>query len=330
MRTARVGSVAIFAAAFFSGYLVCGAQILPHGVRPGAAPRTPDEAAYRQLARQRTIDSQNQAEMRRAENTARASARLPQEKFGKLTPKEKKRIEALRAPNPQDLETYKDFLAQPHTGIVRLLPGYNCESKYVVRVDGNCVNMVPGSSFHRFREDALSGDILFMDDTLIAEGFFSNSIMTGLGDIPMTDVSLATNGVKFLTDFLPSTELTDVKKQYAEISKGIITGNYAYSNSLSAVLDMTYALRVIAYRNGNNVLKRINRDQMLGVTPSPESKNMMFLALKGDTRIDLTLSFRVIRKDTDGSITLIWKELARKDAPEIVFPDDVELDDFKH
>jgi hypothetical protein len=300
-------------------------QPLPSGSRTTSA----DGEAYRQIQRQRAMDIRNQAEMRRTEQAAQASARLPQEKFGRLSAKEKKKIEALRAPKPEDIAANKDFLAQPNTGIVRLLPGYNCESKYVVRVDGNCVNMVPGGSSHRFREDALSGDILFMDDTLIVEGFFSNSIMTGLGDIPISDVSLTSSGMKYLTDFSPVSELAAVKKQYSEISNGIITDNHAYSNRLSAVANMTYALRIVAYRNGNNVMKRISREQLRGIEPAADSKNMMFLALKEDTRIDLTLSFRIIRKDTDGSITLIWKELSRKDSPEIIFPDNVELADFK-
>lgn len=309
----------------FSGFVY--SQVMPQGSR--SVPRSADEAAYRQLQRQRAMDAQAQAEMRRAEQAARASARPPQEKFGRLTPKEKKRMEALRAPNPEDIAANKDFLAQPNTGIVRLLRGYNCESKYVVRVDGNCVNMVPGSSHHRFREDAISGDILFMEDALFAEGFFANSIMTGLGDIPITDVSLTTSGMKYLTDFAPAAELDAVRKQYSEISNVIIIDNHAYSNRLLAVANMTYGLRIVAYRNGNNVLKRINRDQLRGIEPMADSKNVMFLALKDDTRIDLTLSFRIIRKDPDGSITLLWKELGRKDSPEIIFPDNVELADFK-
>jgi hypothetical protein len=308
---------------------ICGAQVLPQGVRPGAAPRTPDEAAYRDLARQRIIDSRNQGEMRRTEQIARESARLPREKFGKLTAKEKKRIEAMRAPNPQDLVTYSAFLSQPGTGIVRLLPGYNCESKFVVRVDGNCANNLPGGSFHRFREDALSGDIVFLDGDLVAEGFFSNSIMTGLGNIPLDQVSSETRGMKFLTEFKPEADLALVKKQYLQVLKGVEVGEHVYANRLSAVPDMTYALRIIAYKNGNNVNKRLNRYQLLGIEPPPESQDLMFLALKQDTRVDLTVSFRVIRKDADGSITLIWKELSRKEPPEIVFPDEVALADFK-
>jgi hypothetical protein len=57
--------------------------------------------------------------------------------------------------------------------------------------------------------------------------------------------------------------------------------------------------------------------------------DMMFLAIKDDKRVDLTISFRIIRKDADGSITLIWKELATKDVPELVFADNAVLKDFK-
>ena len=328
MRKARGVFVAMMAAVLLSG--VCEAQtVYPRGVNPNAAPRTPDEAAYRQLARQRAIDAQNQGEMRRVEQAARSSARLPQEKFGKLTPKERKKIEALRAPDPADLATYKDFLAQPDTGIVRLLPGYNCESKYIVRVDGNCANSLPGASFHRFRQDSISGDMVFLDGDLIAEGFFSNSIMTGLGNIPLDQVTIETRGMKFLTDFKPDTDLGIVKTQYLQILKGLQIDEFIYANRLLAIPDMTYALRIIAYRNGNNVTKRLNRYLLLGVTPPPESQDMMFMALKNDTRIDLTVGFRVIRRDSDGSITLIWKELGRKEAPEITFPDEVALADFK-
>jgi hypothetical protein len=56
---------------------------------------------------------------------------------------------------------------------------------------------------------------------------------------------------------------------------------------------------------------------------------MMFLALKDDNRTDLTVAFRIIRKDADGSITLVWKKLVEKTPPEIVFPDDAPMMDFK-
>ncbi|MEP6903577.1 MAG: hypothetical protein ABJA66_17775 [Actinomycetota bacterium] len=42
--------------------------------------------------------------------------------------------------------------------------------------------------------------------------------------------------------------------------------------------------------------------------------------LDGDNRIDLTLAFRVIRKEPDGGITLLWKEIERQKSPPIKFP----------
>lgn len=320
----------VIMAAIFGGYLVnAGAQVLPQGVRPGTQARNQDEVANQQLRRDRAQEAQSQYDMRRLEQAADSSVRLPREKIGKLTPKEKKKIEAMRMPNPEDIAAYSEFLSQPNTGIVRLLPDFNCESKYVVRVDGNCANSLPGASYHRFRKDSISGDILFMDGVLFAEGFFSNSIMTGLGDIPLDQVSAATDGMKFLTDFEPGRDIESVKKQYAQVLKGVTTDGHIYANRLIALPGMTYALRIIAYKNGNNIVKRLNRYALLEIAPPPESQDMMFLALKDDNRLDLTVAFRIIRVSTDGSITLIWKEMGRKDVPELTFADDVALVDFK-
>lgn len=293
MRTVRTVKILTAAAIIVCGYATGSAQVLPQGVRPGSAPRSQDEAAYRQLQRQRNVDAANQGEMRRMERAAQRSYRLPQEKIGRLTAKERKQLEALRAPSQEDIAAYKDFLTQPNTGIVRLLPGSNCESKYTVRVDGACENMVPGSSYHRFRDDAIAGDLLFMDGALIAEGFFSNTILTGLGKIPLSDASLSSAGMKFLTSFEPSNEINKAKEQNKTLQGGIIEGNYAYSSRLKAIAGMTYGMRIVAYRNGNNVLKRINRDEVSSLLGGRDDRNMMFLALKKDKRVDLTLAFKI-------------------------------------
>jgi hypothetical protein len=328
MKKARAGYFTMVTAVFLGGCIVCGAQIMPSGVRVGQ-PRTQDEIRDQQLRRDRANEARNQYDMRRLEQAAAASFRLPREKIGRLSAKEKKKIEALRTPDAEDLNTYSAFLSQPDTGIVRLLPDFNCESKYVVRVDGKCANSLPGASYHRFRNDSISGDILFMDGVLFAEGFFSNSIMTGLGDLPLDQITPTTGGMKFLTDFEPGRDIESAKKQYSEVLKGVKTDGHVYANRLLAVPGMTYALRIIAYKNGNNVVKRLNRYALLEIAPPPESQDMMFLALKEDNRVDLTVIFRIIRGGADGSITLIWKELGRKEAPELVFPDDKMLTDFK-
>ena len=64
---------------------------------------------------------------------------------------------------------------------------------------------------------------------------------------------------------------------------------------------MTYALRVIAYRG--NLYKVFNR--------------FRYDVLRGDNRIDLTLAFRVLRKEKDGSLLILWKELKRGESPKL-------------
>jgi hypothetical protein len=41
--------------------------------------------------------------------------------------------------------------------------------------------------------------------------------------------------------------------------------------------------------------------------------------LDGDKRVDVTLAFRVIRIGEDGSVTILWKELQRKEAPKLKY-----------
>jgi len=43
--------------------------------------------------------------------------------------------------------------------------------------------------------------------------------------------------------------------------------------------------------------------------------------LEGDDRVDVTIAFRLLKKDAaTGIYTLLWKELGRRDAPKIIFP----------
>jgi hypothetical protein len=76
-----------------------------------------------------------------------------------------------------------------------------------------------------------------------------------------------------------------------------------YKKTAPVVENATYALRVIAYKG--NILRTY--------------RGFVFDMLAGDKRIDLTLAFRVVRKDDDGGVTIIWRELARRESPRIKF-----------
>ncbi|NJM52897.1 MAG: hypothetical protein HC846_05585 [Blastocatellia bacterium] len=201
-------------------------------------------------------------------------------------------------PSPEDLSKFADFLRKPRTGIFRLMNDVGCDSNvYVIHVDNNCQNAIPGSSFYSFREreytSAYLSDIRFKDGLLITDGLLSQNILVRLGNVPLEDLSTASEGMKFLVDFVPEIVNTKATRQYIEIVKGIKADRYEYRKVIPATENMTYAMRIIAYRGSFY----------------RSFRGWIFDLISGDDRFDLIVGFRVVRKDEDGSVTILWKEL---------------------
>jgi hypothetical protein len=213
------------------------------------------------------------------------------------------------SPGNEDLTKYARFLKEPNTGIFRLLPDLNCdENPLVIKVDEKCLSAIPESSFYSFREKEYTPEILsdirLENNHLVTNGILAQGILVSLGDVPLENVSLKSEGMAFLNAYSPHTSAADAQKQFLEMAKGVSSGQYAYRKAFPVKVDTTFALRVIAYRGNFFRMFRGYRYDLL----------------EGDKRIDLTLAFRVIRKGTDGGVTLLWKELQRRKSPRIEFP----------
>ncbi len=212
-------------------------------------------------------------------------------------------------PNPQDLTKYGRFLEQPRTGIFRLMPDIGCmENVNVIRADALCLNYVPESSYYSFREKEhtieLLADIRLKNGVLISDGILSQGILVNLGEVELDKVEPQSEGLDFLSGFAPNSQGIEAQKQYLQMMRGVKIGRFEYKKAHPIIENSTYALRVVAYRG--NIIRSF--------------RGWRFDLLGGDKRIDLTLAFRVIRKDADGSFTLLWKEIERKEAPRLVFP----------
>jgi hypothetical protein len=231
------------------------------------------------------------------------------------------KIEAEKKPDEADSAKFADFLKQPNTGLIRLFPYLPCYEKYLIRIDGECANFIPTGWAYSFRAKAYSDqaffDLKLKDGNLITGSAISLGILTVLGDIPLENVSLTSDGMKFLAELKPETQQAESEKQMSGVASGIEADGYRYSNKVKFEEQKTYGLRVIAYRVQSKV-----RILLVG-DPENGFGSGSFPLNKYDKRDDLTIVFRIVRKEEDGNITILWKELSRAEAPKLIFSKEI-------
>ncbi len=211
-------------------------------------------------------------------------------------------------PKAEYLSKYAQFLAQPKTGIFRLLPDNDCaENALVVKANEDCLKTIPDSSFYSFREiehthEAVA-DIRLKDGILVTDGVLAHGMIVNLGDVVLDKVSLGDESLIYLRNYQPKELSRDALKQHKELQSGVKLGKYEYRSIHYAKENSTYVLRVIAYKG--SIFRSF--------------RGFNYDLLEGDKRIDLTVAFRIIRKESDGSVTMIWKELERRKSPKLKF-----------
>lgn len=293
-------------------------------------PNTSNEELRRQMEatarREADLDRRMRA-MRQLENRMRALSELDSRVLGnvpRLDKKARERVNHLRVIDPADQAKYAEFLRAGRTGIFRLFPDFDCVTYNYIRIDGDCANFVPESSSFSFRTkkyvDRFYEDIELMGGEITGAGFFSQTIFASLGDVPIEQIDPTHKGLEFLTGFEPALDASGARKQAAQFVRGVESGGYKYSQSVKPVLDKTYAIRSVAYKLANSLPPYSDR------TSTVELK---FHSLSFDKRADVIVVFRIVRQSADGNLTILWKELDRKDAPKLKFAKGEALVDFR-
>jgi hypothetical protein len=216
----------------------------------------------------------------------------------KMTEAQKK----LLAVSSEDRAAFASFLRQSDTGIVRLLPQGKYESDFTVKADRSPDDVLPirgGGAFYSFTEKTHSlgpwSEIGLQDDKLIT-GFASASLglITSIGDAPLETISLSSPGVEYLAGFVPPARYIEAYEQDRNNLKGIAAGSYTYQSVYPAVANTTYVLRSTAYHR--------------------QPRNPLVVQYPGS---DVLIAFRIIRKDADGSVVILWKRLQKFRAPKL-------------
>lgn len=224
----------------------------------------------------------------------------------KMTEAQKK----LLAPSPEDQAAYRDFLRQPHTGLVRLMPRGQYEFSPTIDASRDPDTVLPilgGGAFYSFTERTHNfgpwSEISFQGDKLIV-GFTSQSLglMMALGDVPLDSVTQATPGVEYLTQFKPPTALDEATAQRQRDFQGFEVDAHRYQSTWAASLNRTYVVRSVIYKKEGRLIAggRI-------YVPHPYEYE----------GADALFAFRIVRVSEDGSLTILWKRLQKFSPPKI-------------
>jgi hypothetical protein len=236
-----------------------------------------------------------------------------------LVRKRNKFADSLVTPTKEESSEHRETLSQSNSGIVTLLGPNSCsqpidDPEEVLITGTNCLDQaIPGLgrqfSF-RSRDHVSMGlaDLGIAAGWFFGYGYFTQTILTDLGDIPLREVSLDRPGLEFLREFIPATTIEGSNKQRVELENGVVRDELQFFNAVKAVTNHTYILRSVAYRG--ELVTVLN----LG------DRKVRFDRLKGDKREDVIVAFRVIHVNDNGTVRLIWRKLSGKDSPELPMP----------
>ena len=183
----------------------------------------------------------------------------------------------LLAPSTQDLVDNQSFLTQPNTGLMRLLPREVVDKKdSMATKELNIRGSGAYYSFFYVAHDYGYGSDLELSRDVLSTGFAGADfgIMTEVGNIPLTDISLDHSMVTFLRQYQPPTNELAARETYQKLHAGFVISGQEYRRSLPLKVGSTYLLRSVVY-----------------------------------DYYDTLSAFTVMRKDHDGSAIIAWKRL---------------------
>lgn len=224
--------------------------------------------------------------------------------YRKPAKKELKLVE----PRRELFDNYAGFLRQSNTGLTKLIADKGCSEnmKVVVATDDCLKYTMPGAgSSFSFRTKTYRiprlADLTFTDKSFQATGNLLHGILVNVGNVPLENVNLQTKGLKYLTDFQPEPDFEKGKVIGAKLVEGIENDGFLYRRGLFIVENTTFVLRSIAY--GGKSFRSI-----AGIT---------YNEFDFDKRKDIIIAFRIVEKDAEGNVTILWRQLQEKVSPDI-------------
>lgn len=205
-----------------------------------------------------------------------------------------------------DKREYAAFLKRPDTGLIRLAPTGDCSRLLdVTKPNSECLHyLLPGKGqAYSFRRHDYShpafADLERTPDTFVLGGTFVLGLITTLGEAPIESIDLSDSTVSALTTFMPAVATAEASKQENDLKNGLVIGGQTYRKFASIEEGATYLLRSVAFK--------------VRLTNAPNEKGQA--SLDSDERRDVTVVFKVVRRDAQDTMLLLWRKLTDKESP---------------
>jgi hypothetical protein len=235
---------------------------------------------------------------------------IPENPFARTDPAVELRLKAKKrmALTSDEKKAFSDLLDQPKTGAIRLQAETDCSGIRLVNdeIDETCLNnFLPGKgAAYSFRKKDYAlkelGDIHINGDVFDSPGIFTLALFAALEETEIASVSLGLKTVNDLLSFAPPTSVDEIKRYEQTSVKGFALGAAYVTRTAPIVENKTYLLRLIAYK----AHMKVNGKSELTHNNDPQRK-------------DILIAFAVVKRDAKKGMILLWKELSRKEAPEI-------------
>jgi len=179
---------------------------------------------------------------------------------------------AFLLPSEEDFASFRDFLLQPDTGLVRLMPREKYDGEMLIRGGGAYYSFVKLTNAYG------GGSDIALEQETLRTGFAGADFgfLTVIGDVPLDGISLDQPGVRYLAALNTPTTESEAREQQRRSSLGVEADGFFYRSFLSIAVNTTYALRSTNYAAS-----------------------------------DVLVVFRVTRRDIDGSAIVGWKMLKK-------------------
>jgi hypothetical protein len=186
----------------------------------------------------------------------------------------------LLAPSEEDRAAYAGFLGQRDRGLIRLLPRevYDKDTTLTVRGGGSYY------SFANLTHAYGRGSDIALEQGFLKVGFAGADygMLINVGDVPLEEINTEHPSVKFLAAYSTVLEEPQARLEQRRFGGGTKIDGVMYSERVRAQVKSTYIVRSINYSDS-----------------------------------DVLVAFRVIRKDTDGSLIIAWKMLKEFPVPDL-------------